>query len=413
MDSSRNPSSPGRGSGNGNRNGHDRTPSDSASNRPISTVSSTDDEYDLMVDAVSDGFRPPNPNTSPPAARRRPPPPPPPPTSLQPPPMAVSPATSKLSHRPSSTAKAPRSHDSLTIRADGSSTGNNNPPNNDNHCGGAPQLRMESPYRGPSDPSHPYQMYPQRTLSNGTDSTTAQDGRGSFAAAAAANAPQQYNLFGQSTVPTSANTQQPIPVGFTGLGTAYQRRIGPDGEDAGDLIGPLGHTEELPPYTRYPEVAFTSKPQATGQAAAESGQTTTQNTESTDDAPSTRPAQDEEEAPTTAEQSAPLMDGSGGFGIATQNPFSSTQDTLMPSRSRPSTRSNTSSYHSVNIAARDFAEKPTQTKWQRRARKKLWGVIPYWSICLVVCGMVLMGIVMGAVVGSVLTKGKSQAEGDK
>lgn len=411
MDPSRNPPPPGGGSGH-----HDRRPSDAESARQ-SIVSSNDDEYDLMVNAVSDGFRPSNPNTSPPAARRRPPPPP--PTALQPPPMAVSPATSKLSHRPSSTAKAPRSHDSLTIRADGSSTNNNNPPANDNHCGNAPQLRIESPYHGPSDPSHPYQMYPQRTLSNATDSTAVQEGRGSFGAANNA-VPQQYNLFGQSTLLPAANAQQPIPVGFTGLGTNYQRRVGPDGEEAGELIGPLGHTEELPPYTRYPEVAFTSKPGTNSQASTEATQT--QNTDTpTESAQNAGPIQqtqaDPEEAPSAAEQAAPLIDGAGGIGIATRNPeFASTQDTLLPSRSRGSrlsTRSYASSYHDINTAARDFAEKPTQTKWQRRARKKLWGVVPYWSICLVACGMVLMGIVMGAVVGSVLTKGKTHTKGDK
>ena len=48
-----------------------------------------------------------------------------------------------------------------------------------------------------------------------------------------------------------------LPVQTTSLmnfvpAQSYQRRLRPDGEDADDLIGPDGHTEQLPPYTRYP-----------------------------------------------------------------------------------------------------------------------------------------------------------------
>ena len=42
-------------------------------------------------------------------------------------------------------------------------------------------------------------------------------------------------------------------VGFPGLNQQYARRLGPEGEEADDIIGPDGHTEQLPPYTRYPD----------------------------------------------------------------------------------------------------------------------------------------------------------------
>ena len=42
-------------------------------------------------------------------------------------------------------------------------------------------------------------------------------------------------------------------VGFPGQNQQYARRLGPDGEEADDIIGPDGHTEQLPPYTRYPD----------------------------------------------------------------------------------------------------------------------------------------------------------------
>jgi hypothetical protein len=115
--------------------------------------------------------------------------------------------------------------------------------------------------------------------------------------------------------------------------------------------------------------------------------------------------------PNTIEPISPVRDrtiaGAGGIGMATRDPeFSSTEDDLAMPRTRPSVRSNHSdaSQHDVNTAARDIAEKPRMTKWQRRAKKKLWGIVPYWAICLLTVGLIIMGVVMGAVIGTVLTR---------
>ncbi|KAJ9649645.1 hypothetical protein H2199_000423 [Coniosporium tulheliwenetii] len=51
---------------------------------------------------------------------------------------------------------------------------------------------------------------------------------------------------------TTSPAPQLIPVGFPGMSTGYHRQIGPDGEEQG-LMGLDGHTEQLPPYSRYPE----------------------------------------------------------------------------------------------------------------------------------------------------------------
>lgn len=51
-----------------------------------------------------------------------------------------------------------------------------------------------------------------------------------------------------------------------------------------------------------------------------------------------------------------------------------------------------------------------------RARKKLLGVIPYWAICLLVLGLVIVGLVMGTVLGVLLTDGddkKKKPDGDE
>jgi len=50
-------------------------------------------------------------------------------------------------------------------------------------------------------------------------------------------------------------------------------------------------------------------------------------------------------------------------------------------------------------------EKPKRTaRWQTYGRRRLWGIVPYWAICLLVTGLLLMGIILGAVVGSFVAK---------
>lgn len=111
-------------------------------------------------------------------------------------------------------------------------------------------FRAQSPYQGAMGPSHPYAMYPQdigltRTPSMATTSTIRQPER----AYSGPNGPTQpYEMYPQNTV----SEAEPIPVaGFPGMDLEYQRRLGPDGEDVDDLIGPDGYTEQLPPYTRF------------------------------------------------------------------------------------------------------------------------------------------------------------------
>jgi hypothetical protein len=213
-------------------------------------------------------------------------------------------------------------------------------------------------------------MYPQRTLSNATSSTEQAANRGPA---------HPYALYPQNTVNSGDETPNQIPVGFTTSGDAYQRQIGPDGEEAGALVGPLGHTEELPPYTRYPDQAVVAK--ATAPIAQEDG---------------------------PADDLAQTITGAGGIGVATRNPeFSSTEEDLQHSQSRPSTRS----HHDINTAAQNEAEKPPMTKWQRRAKKKLWGIVPYWAICLLFIGVLLIGIILGSVIGTVLSRHKSHLTG--
>ncbi|RKK47007.1 hypothetical protein BFJ63_vAg2144 [Fusarium oxysporum f. sp. narcissi] len=366
----------------------------------LSTGSGANDDYDLSAMMVADGFRPSdnatssssinptsNSNTQPESslsstesfsqqsASTK---------SSQAPLVSgsdeIAPA---IRNRPSSISKPHRNHDSLALRNDGTSTADRSHiRNNHSLSSDSPVIRAESPYTGPSGPSHPYQMYPQRTMSVATTSTTANAVIPEDRSYGGTQAPTHpYALYTQNT--TSGESSAPsIPVGFNGLGGTYQRQLGPDGEEAGDLVGPLGHMEELPPYTRYPDNAYVPKPATQTPVSPVS--------------PVSEPASPTREIP-----------GAGGIGMATRDPeFSSTDDDLALPRTRPSVRSHASeaSHHDINTAAAETSEKPTVNKWQRRAKKKLWGIVPYWAICLLLVGLILMGIIMGAVIGTMLTK---------
>lgn len=186
----------------------------------------------------------------------------------------------------------------------------------------------DRPYNGPGGPTHPYGMYPQNTVP-------------------------------ESEAADEPSPLAPVPVGFPGLNNNYQRRLGPDGEEIADIIGPDGHTEQLPPYSQYPDEAFARKPR-----------------------------------PTVA---IPVA-GAGGMGLATRNPeFASREDLNSPSRQSTRTMNSAVSEHQVNMAAIQMSEKPELKKWQRTARKKICGIVPLWVMILVVLVFIMFGIILGTV----------------
>jgi hypothetical protein len=250
-------------------------------------------------------------------------------------------------------------------------------------------IPADSPYQGPTGPTHPYQLYsqnvrPARTLSMATSSTLPMS-ESSYRGPRGPSHP--YTNFPSEGIESDAMQTTAIPLGFRGLPDQYQRRVGPDGEEIADMIGPDGHTEQLPPYTRYPDEAYVRKATAAdgppgvvhGAAAVVPPIVT---------------------VPTSTVHSIP---GAGGLGLATRNPeFESTDDLSSP-RSRHSARSFTSddSYGRIRPGDEGMAEKREQPKkWQAWMRRKLCGTIPYWAICLAGLVLLVMAVVLGAVIGS-------------
>ncbi|KAG6363774.1 hypothetical protein INS49_008877 [Diaporthe citri] len=260
----------------------------------------------------------------------------------------------------------------------------------------APYVPEETPYEGPSAPSHPYQMYSQNPRLARTSSVTTTSSTPTTRPESEYTGPSgpthPYSMYPQNPfVDTSSQVSVPavpaIPVGFASSSDPYQRRIGPEGEEAGDIIGPDGHTEELPPYTRYPDEYYNRKIRDTEER--QSG------------------------GPSVAAAAVPLnttraVSGAGGLGLAARNPeFDSVEDIGTP-QSRQSARSFTNeSHHEINTAAAaEVSEKPQLNKFQKFAKRKACGVVPYWAICMTVTAVVVVIIIVGAVVGTLLSKHK-------
>jgi hypothetical protein len=325
-----------------------------------------DDEYDLGTMGIPDGFQPTM--TEAPTSHNR--------TSSQ---TLRHERRSTPPPRPSSNIKL-KGLNSFALRHDGAMGSSSRHAEADSASNRRSTIRMssastdilavraESPYNGPAGPSHPYQMYPQniqlaRTASVAT--STFQPSERQYTVPLGPTHP--YDMYPQNTVSESetVHDQLPvasIPVGFPGRSDLYQRRLGPDGEEAGDIIGPLGHTEQLPPYTRFPDEVFSRK-------------------------------------------IAPMIPpGAGGIGLATRNPEFASREDLNSAESRHFTRSfiSDSDDHQINVAALRSLEKLQEKKWKVIARRRVWGIVPIWVFVLVGIIFLVFTTVIGGVVGSIM-----------
>ncbi|KAK2068666.1 hypothetical protein P8C59_003296 [Phyllachora maydis] len=355
-----------------------------------------DDEFDATAGMITDGFRPSTQARPSTAALHSP-------NFIGSLPTEVTPVSQPTSPPPKntrfSTAKLPRTQDSLALRHDGGGPVEERTTvtrASSVSVDSAAFINTETPYEGPSGPSYPYQMYPQdvrlvRTLSVATSSAEPAP-ESPFTGPRGPTHP--YGLFSQGTAAVSGDATVPaISVGFSGALDQYQRRLGPDGEEVADLIGPDGHTEQLPPYTRYPDEVFVRKVRDVEERDAAAASTV---------AAATSP-------PLLDTATAAIPTGAGGLGRATRNPEFDPTEEIRLLQSRQSARSNSSgaSHHNVNMAASGMTEKGrSMKKWQSRMNRKLCGIIPYWAICMAVALALLIAVILGGVIGAFLLKHK-------
>lgn len=248
--------------------------------------------------------------------------------------------------------------------------------------------RTESPRFG-AGPSHPYGMYTQGTVPRSPSVTTAASTirQPSQRQSYSQSRPQHpYAMYPQGVVLDDdlddADDQilpNPVPVGFPGLGQNYTRRIGPDGEDQG-IVDEDGHTEQLPPYSRYPE-----------------------------DGPEKMPL-----LPPTLHSRAPVAGTDPGMALM--------HDTLLPVQTAAPTQSMTdasalarhSTAHSLvrmmsssseGTLAKSWQSKSWKEKsWKEKRKTKFCGV-PFWWILLTICVITFIAAVLGGVIGSFMAGG--------
>ncbi|KAH8666700.1 hypothetical protein BX600DRAFT_436087 [Xylariales sp. PMI_506] len=376
----------------------------------MSVHAGDDNDYDLQAVGVFDGFRPGAgaqnqiplvPDGFRPGASAQNQIPLVPATTSTPPPAPSSSTPDQSKQRPSSIAKPPMPRESLSLRHDGGMglIDRSGPTaGSSSNAGPSAIVRAESPYRGPSGPSFPYQMYtqdvrPTRTASMATTATVPVSER-SYHGPSGPTHP--YQMYPQNTTPGTDDDDESvapavIPVGFLGSTDNYQRRIGPEGEEIADMIGPDGHTEQLPPYTRYPDEAYQRK--IAGIQTHDTGSSTSAGA-------TIAPA-------VVRSENIP---GAGGIGLATRNPeFGSTEDLhygAVSPQSRQSMRSLQSevSQYGINTAAGAVASEKPLKKWQIMAKKKVWGVVPCWALTLTIIIVVMLAAVLSAILATILHK---------
>lgn len=229
----------------------------------------------------------------------------------------------------------------------------------------APYDRSGTP--GLSGPSHPYGMYPQTGVPRSASITTTSTARHPPSTTQSITSPSHpYGLYSQNGLPVgddddgTVDAVPAIQLGFPGRNADFHRQLGPDGEEQ-DIIGPDGHTEQLPPYSKYP---------------------------------------DANEKVYAARAATPLS----------PTPSHESQNTLVQLQSQnsqpneegaPSEAANSG----TTIAA---SEKSWQEKnWKERRKTRILG-IPFWLILVALGCLVFVSVVIGGAIGGFLAKEREE-----
>lgn len=175
-----------------------------------------------------------------------------------------------------------------------------------------------------------------------------------------------------------------------------------------DMIGPDGHTEQLPPYTRYPDEAYVRKVAGMEQSATARAESPTSGPSSSSSAVVAVPTA------MTATTAMHAIPGAGGIGLATRDPeFASREDLQLNGANSPQSRQSLrsfqtdASHHDINTAAMGVVdEKKPLKKWQVLAKRKVWNVVPCWALGLTILILVMLAVVLGAILGTFFGKNK-------
>ena len=293
--------------------------------------------------------------------------------------------------------------------------------------------RPESPYQGATGPSHPYGMYTQDTsVSRAPSTATASFVQRPERTYSGPSGPTQpYSMYPQNTV--EEDEQPPFggsmslaptayPAGARPAPQAHHRRLGPDGEDLDDLVGPYGYAEQLPPYSRYPnDIPPKRDPDASSFVNGEASssiphQNASQNTinnlaplplptstsipsseptpyseSSTTEVPSHRSNASNENAATAPIPEIRLQTGTvAGSGpdlsSPQSNPFSDT-----------STQGSSTAIGSSTASEKGSIKK----RIRKRAKKRCcWGMVPCWLLVFVAA--LIIAVCVGGILGGVL-----------
>ncbi|PVI04834.1 hypothetical protein DM02DRAFT_611190 [Periconia macrospinosa] len=270
-------------------------------------------------------------------------------------------------------------------------------------------------------PSHPYAMYAQNTMARSPSVSTASTRRQSQTPVAMQRPAHPYGMYTQNVVVEDEppmplpmpQTQNTIPLGFTGInaavGPGYRRQIGPDGEEQ-DIIGPDGHTEQLPPYSRYPEEGPT-KASLAAEASATSVGAIAVGRNLVDESNETLLVTSDSPSPTSPVSPISHITPPASVTPARlppQRPETQTGNTANP---RPATTSESASLltSTDDGVMSEKAGLPAEKKipWRKR---KLWGKIPVTMALVAVILLLIFAVVLGAAMGSVIAKGDNDDE---
>jgi len=269
----------------------------------------------------------------------------------------------------------------------------------------ATTTRPDSPLG--TGPSHPYGMYPQHIMARSSSIATTSTQQHPRQSLSLQGPTHPYGMYPQNVVEDEEPVPVPqavIPVGFPGTATAYRRQIGPDGEEQ-DIIGLDGHTEQLPPYSRYPDqgptkASMAAEASATNVDAVPDPRTASDDTLLTNDLPSPVSPM----SPITPV--APIIPAM----LPPRRPETQTGGVADP---RPATDSESASLLTDEGGALEKVEPARSLKKVNWRKKKLWGKVPVTLALFLFVLLIILAVILGAAIGSFFAKQTKNRDKDR